>query len=346
MRAARLGLALLLIAGTSVAQAAAPAAGPVRSASDSAAIARSDSMARSEAARDSLRGKPLLVARMDPTFHEPLIPLTINGEGPFQFRVDTSWPHSVISSELAGRLRLRRDGEVRLRLPAGGVEDHEAYVAPNVGAGKLRAPELRIAGMDPAGIQAWSRSDYDGVLGYDFVRQFVFEVDYRVNGIALYDPSVYVPPDSGYALQAGADVPAVQVIYDEKHPAWLVVGTGLRKVLFLRHRFVESNRLWRGGDPGEETQFWTPAGARRARVFRHRRLHFGDRVLEVGTVLGSMFEEEQGGDAPGFDGELSALAFQNAGLRITFDGPRGRLYIEQPFGGKSMLDMVDDDSPH
>ncbi len=341
MRSARLALTLLLVAGASRAQAS-----PAHPQPEPAAAARAHADSTAEAARDSLRGKPLLVAPMDPTFHEPLISLKINGEGPFRFRVDTSWPHSVISSEIASSLRLHPDGEVRLRLPAGGVEDHEAYLASNVTAGEARIPALRIAGMDPAGIQAWSRSDYDGVLGYDFVKQFVFEVDYRVNLTAIYDPTAFVPPDSGYPLQAGADVPAVQAIYDGKHPAWFVVGTGLRKVLFLRHRFVESRRLWRGGDPTEETQFWTPAGTRRARVFRHRRLSFGDRALEVGTVLGSMAEEEQGGDAPTFDGELSALAFQNEGLRLTFDGPRGRLYIEQPFGGKSVFEMMEDDSPH
>jgi hypothetical protein len=284
---------------------------------------------------------PLSKDHMERITKDLVLSVRIEGKGPYHFRVETSWPTTIISEELAQSLGLRRDGDIRLRLTAGAVEDHDAYILSQISVDNAVHENLRVAAMDPAGLEAWTRSPYDGVLGWDFIRNFVFEVDYGNGAILTYDPATFVPPDSGFALQAGADIPVVQALYDHKYPAWFALGTGLDKSLFLYHRFVEANRLWRGGAPEESTQFWSPAGQRAARILRHREIDLGGRVLQIWAVVASKGDPEDAEPAGHVDGELSCHAFTLPRSRVTLDGPHGRVHIEQPLEGPN----IDDPDP-
>ena len=75
---------------------------------------------------------PLSKDHMERITKDLVLSVRIEGKGPYNFRVETSWPTSVISEELAQSLGLRRDGDVRLRLSAGAIEDHDAYIVSRI----------------------------------------------------------------------------------------------------------------------------------------------------------------------------------------------------------------------
>lgn len=105
------------------------------------------------------------------------VPVTINGEGPFQFALDTGASNSVIDAQLAEDLGLEQVGDARPGVGVGGVAEAvpvgvSAWAIDDVdlGEGTLLAIELGEADRDVG---------LEGLLGSDVLSAFgSITVDY------------------------------------------------------------------------------------------------------------------------------------------------------------------------
>jgi hypothetical protein len=106
-----------------------------------------------------------------------VVPVTINGSGPYDFLLDTGSTQTMLDQKLADELALRRGGEITILRPRSSMMAAAAY------AESLSIADATVAGKDlallidpaPLGLPRGVR----GVLGEDFLQRFDVLIDYR-----------------------------------------------------------------------------------------------------------------------------------------------------------------------
>lgn len=110
------------------------------------------------------------------------VPVTIGGEGPYPFTIDTGAERSVISSELAALLKLARGKTVRVTTITGAVNATTAVM-----------PQLRVSNVEIARIEAPTFGGYDlgapGLLGLDLLAGHAIRIDFEANEMRLVGAS-------------------------------------------------------------------------------------------------------------------------------------------------------------
>jgi predicted aspartyl protease len=122
---------------------------------------------------------PFTLAKPD----KPLILLDtmVNEKGPFRFVLDTGAGGTIITPALAKKLNIvpdKPDKESKAT-GAGGDVQVRAGSVKSLAIGKTRRERLDVAIMDLAGISKAVGTDLDGILGYNFLKQYRVTIDYR-----------------------------------------------------------------------------------------------------------------------------------------------------------------------
>lgn len=118
--------------------------------------------------------------------HLITIPVTINGEGPFPFVLDTGAGGTVISLEFANKLGLEPMNNVRVK-GRGIGGDSEGFIAL---INEFATPSLKINNFTVFAIDLDKVSKRKGVLkygvlGYNYLQNFEIIIDYPNKNIAL-----------------------------------------------------------------------------------------------------------------------------------------------------------------
>jgi hypothetical protein len=191
----------------------------------------------------------------------------------------------------------------------------------------------------------------DGIIGYDFLKLFVVEVDYAAKTINLYDPQSYEYKGAGevmpFTLRYGHPYARVRLGF-EGHDAVegdFEIDTGSDGSLAVNSPFAEKHRLLEllpGASAGK-----TGAGAGGETSYvesRVKELGLGRFTFEKPVVTFSRDTEGEGANANS-DGQLGGEIFRR--FKVVFDYSRGRMILEpnanfsDPFGADSSgLDLV------
>jgi len=160
----------------------------------------------------------------------PVIDVTVNGNGPFKFAVDTgAGGQAHISSALAAKLALNQVGEARVADGSG----QNAKRVPLFGADSLVIGDITFRGLTVAATD--SRSGMiDGVIGMGLLREFLLTLDYP--GKALMLEKGELPAADGahvFDYQPGRVIIVLVKVGDVEIPAHLDTGNA-------RHPFIVS----------------------------------------------------------------------------------------------------------
>jgi len=99
------------------------------------------------------------------------VPVRINGQGPFDFVIDTGANRTVVSAELAAQLALPALGEAPIHGIAG-VEPAPTAMVDELSVGVVRSRRLRLPVLPRA------RLGVDGLLGVDVLRDRKVRIDF------------------------------------------------------------------------------------------------------------------------------------------------------------------------
>jgi predicted aspartyl protease len=115
------------------------------------------------------------------------LPVTINGQGPFEFVLDTGAGGTVITPKLANELKLNLNPFEGICRGIGG--DAGGYLATleQVSVGGVNAEEHPVIVVDMEKISPKCHLIPDGILGYPFLKQFEFVIDYPQKQFAFID---------------------------------------------------------------------------------------------------------------------------------------------------------------
>ncbi|MEY2562963.1 MAG: hypothetical protein QOH88_1156 [Verrucomicrobiota bacterium] len=116
-----------------------------------------------------------------------LLPVKINGAGPFDFILDTGAGTSLVSSELGQTLGIKVVGSKEGQSAGGAVSISLARLdSLEVGTAKLN--DVDVGMVDLSHIGKTVGAQIDGDLGYNFLKHFRITLDYRKNEIRFDDP--------------------------------------------------------------------------------------------------------------------------------------------------------------
>jgi hypothetical protein len=123
-----------------------------------------------------------------------VVPIKVNGRGPWNFVVDTGTNETVLDPALAKQLHLATAGGVTLNTLAGQQKVSLASVdSISTGAASVQNLEILVGGIDAVrGLDRRIR----GVLGLDFLYHFAFSLDYEYTRLRLFPPNLLADPEN------------------------------------------------------------------------------------------------------------------------------------------------------
>jgi predicted aspartyl protease len=117
-----------------------------------------------------------------------IVPVYVNGEGPFDFVLDTGATMTCVEQALAQRLDLpEQRGAMGVGAGVGGVGRIELVRVDSIRVGGTRASGLTACVLDLAHIGAMG-VELDGLLGLNFLRAYRVTLDFGRNVLTLEEP--------------------------------------------------------------------------------------------------------------------------------------------------------------
>ncbi len=110
-----------------------------------------------------------------------VVPVFLNGQGPYRFLLDTGATHSILSSAVADQLRISASRSGSL-ITAGGALPVTLCVIDIVQIGPVRLGKTTIAVTDAELLRTLH---IDGLLGADYLKQFRISIDYLHRVLSL-----------------------------------------------------------------------------------------------------------------------------------------------------------------
>ena len=175
-----------------------------------------------------------------------LLQVRVNGSKPLKFIFDTGASHTIINSKRAAELGLKSEGEASGTGTGGRVQGSYVTGVTLSVAGAEVSNQL-IALVPFPTIPGF---ELDGTIGYDFINQFVIEIDYLKKTMNLYDPRTYAYKGQGGIvplLLAGRRTPLIltQITLEGRAPvvANLELDTGLDGTFVIYGPFANKHEL-------------------------------------------------------------------------------------------------------
>jgi predicted aspartyl protease len=131
-----------------------------------------------------------------------LLPVQVNGDGPFEFILDTGAGTSLLSSDLAKKLKIKiistKEGQ-----SAGGKISVSLAKVDSLAVGQAKLDDVDVGIVDLTHIGNTIGTKIDGDVGYNFLKHFRITIDYQDCEIRLDEPR----PIERLGRPAKAEVP-------------------------------------------------------------------------------------------------------------------------------------------
>lgn len=167
-----------------------------------------------------------------------VVQVCINGQGPFDFLVDTGTNTTLVDPTLAANLKLKPVDRMALATLADATPVVR-YYADTVQAGPASVAHLEVLGAPLNEIRALD-SRIRGVVGMNFLLQFSFLLDYRHQRMAIFPfPDSAAVPNGRRVNVEINDLRILIPVASQSSPAgtWnLVLDSGIESVLLFQSR--------------------------------------------------------------------------------------------------------------
>ena len=257
---------------------------------------------------------------------------SVNGGPPADFIYDTGASITVIDSAYAAQIGLKTEGAMQAQ---------GAGSAGNASFSKLQS--LKVAADDGDGVELKDQKvavlsvngflapffwrDCAGVLGFNFISQFINEIDYDGEVLTLREAKHYQYAGKGervpFAL-AGT-VPAVRMSLDDKYEGIFRVDVGSNSTVDLHGPFVKQNHLEKPGGKFLEVTGGGFGGTFTSRLQRMKEIKLGPYIWNnplvslSGAQSGALTSED-------YAGNIGNQILER--FKCTFDYEHHDLYLE------------------
>ncbi len=267
-----------------------------------------------------------------------LIETRLNGKRPIKLIFDTGASATVINSDLSDELGIKGTEKMDGTATGGNIQ---GMMAKGV---KIAVKGVEVSDQ-PVGLLALPRIpgfDFDGAIGFDFINQFVVEIDYLNKTMNLYDPASYRYRGKGTAVPLdlkGRQTPLIDTSFlfpaHSRVTGKLELDTGADNALLLYSPFFEKYNLLKAGKNTEKTPGRGAGGETERVVQNATQVSFGGFVFTNVPVLFSLQKE---GLESGIDGIVGGEVLRR--FKLIIDYSRKTLILER---NKSFKDKFEID---
>lgn len=257
----------------------------------------------------------------------------VNGSSPLTFILDTGATSTVLDLQKAKSFGFNLlpfgeiDSGIGVNPPVGyKITDEVSISLPGV---VLSSENLYAFSLDRT--RDCLKQTVDGVLGEDFFRNFVVEIDYHKRRINLYDPGSFNYAGGGQSLRLERGVESLMFTHVQLkaygHPsitANLVVDTGGGD-LSLTKEFAEENKLLPPAKKMTPAKECGIAGSAKTTTLTGRLEWLELGTFKLPTPLTVFYHKTA---ERSYNGLLGGMALKN--FKVIFDYSRSRMIIERP----------------
>ena len=278
--------------------------------------------------------------------------VSVNGSKPLSFLFDTGAPHIIDTRQakaLGLKLKFLGQGDgvgegtvdtygskgVSFNLPGVSLSGQRVAVLPLAGVsvctGEVVVDERgHLRKCEPNEQRCQSRV-VDGILGHDFFKRFVVEIDYEARLINVYAPGNYKYQGTGESFPLEIREPHIfvqgRVSFANRAPlnGRFLIDTGGAHSLVLTRPFIEANRLL---PPASELTKFSVCG-----IGGHSEILIGTlSALQLGNIkisepVTGFARAESGALADaGYDGNIGAGILRH--FKVILDYSRRRMILE------------------
>jgi hypothetical protein len=124
-----------------------------------------------------------------------VVPVKVNGQGPFRLIFDTGAPVTLLNNKVAKAGEVFPKGYKRPLFALFGASDRPLKVK-TLEVGGLKAHDLPVIVMDHPTVAAIAKfvGPIDGIVGFSFFARYRMTIDYQAKELTFV-PSTYKPPD-------------------------------------------------------------------------------------------------------------------------------------------------------
>jgi hypothetical protein len=178
-----------------------------------------------------------------------VVPVVIDGQGPFDFILDTGTESSLIDPKLARRLNLNSADHLTLYTSNGYNNVIRAFI-PKLLVGKASAEHVEVLVGHLDGVTALD-SNLRGILGQNFLRQFDLMLDYEHEVATFFSASTENEPSDGtrVPLLYTHGCPTLMARVADGTDLQLMLDSGASALLFFKKNIpgMRSCRLFECG---------------------------------------------------------------------------------------------------
>ena len=259
-----------------------------------------------------------------------LMRVSVNNSKPLKFIFDTGASHSVINSQRAAELGLKTQGRFSGNATGGTIQ------GSTIKGVSLSVPGAKVSNQLIASLRfnAPPGFEFDGIIGYDFINQFVVEIDYQNKIMNLYNPRTYAYSGKGEVIPLLLDgrrtpIALTKIILEGRGApieAKLELDTGADGTLVINSPFVEKQKLLaaipkttQGGGVGAGD------GEQKRLIGRVKAVQLGRLVFDNPPVALSQ-DTEEAGTSEDNDGTIGGELFRR--FKVILDYSRKRMILE------------------
>ena len=257
-----------------------------------------------------------------------LLRVNVNGSQPLKFIFDTGASISCISSKRAAELGLKSQGQFDANATGGRIQ-----------GATIEGVEFRVQGAKVSKLTVASFPlptppgfDFDGIIGCDFIKQFVVEVDYLKRIMNLYNPRTYRYVGRGKSVPLiliGQNSPLVdaKIFLAGRVPVKvkLEVDTGGDNAVLVNSPFVKRHKLVEAMQNTTQDARNGAGGNEQVITGRANAVKLGSFTLKNVPVQLSL-DTEGAGASEENDGRIGGEIFRR--FKVTLDYSRKRMILE------------------
>lgn len=252
----------------------------------------------------------------------------LNGSSPLSFMLDTGARFSYLDLSRADEFKIKElNREEAKRI--GGCDDLPLFKFDSVGVGDLTLFDQDVLGISLSPLNKFEGTNLDGILGYDFLRRFVVEIDYVNQILTIYEPAKFNYVGDGEMLKINLelDIPKVKGMVDGKHEGIFEIDTGSRNGLDFYASFIKNYRFLEKYPKYLETPLgFGITGPTEGVVGRIKSFQLGSFLLES-PVTGFYLTEESPFGPSKIAGKIGGGILKK--FKVIFDYPHYRMILEK-----------------
>lgn len=117
-----------------------------------------------------------------------VVPVFVNGHGPYPFLFDTGCPYCTIAGDIAGHSGVKSQAAGVRAEAFGTSESIREGMAASISVGAASVSNIPVSVQSFSSYRISMDSHFDGIIGYDYMRHFRVTMDFTRKRLILENP--------------------------------------------------------------------------------------------------------------------------------------------------------------